>query len=149
MGWDAYAVTSIEAVDSGERLNPDLRAIFAEASEKVFQKSGRRGNLEGTLGGPSLIILQLATSLDCIDYASEDGRLFWPKEMVYKVNAKADWDFGLDSRYKAIYDAQYAFPPAYNILDIEDEESFQRDKWEVRVFLETCAENDLAILFSW
>lgn len=149
MGWDAYAVTSIEAADSGERLNPALRAVFVEASEKVFQKRGRRGQLDGTLGSTSLPFLQLATNLVCIDYDSQDGRLFWPKEMVQRANAQADWDFGLDERFKRVYDALYAIPPAYNILDIEDEEGFQGDKWEVRVFLETCAENDLAIMFTW
>ena len=149
MGWDAYAVTSIEAADSGERLNPVLRTIFVEASEKVLRKRGRPGQPDGTLGSTSLPFLQLATNRVCIDYDSQDGRLFWPKETVQEANAQADWDFGLDERFKRVYDALYPTPPAYNILDIEDEEGLEGAKWEVRVFLGTCAENDLAILFSW
>ncbi len=120
-----------------------------EASAKLFQKTGRRGQSDGTLGGPSLPFLQLATGLVCIDYGSQEGRLFWPKETVQEASAKADWDFGLDERFKRVYDALYATPPAYNILDIEDEEGLQGEKWEVRVFLEMCAENGLAIMFTW
>lgn len=150
MGWDAYAVTSREVFDTGENeANPVLQALFTEASAKVLQKRGWPGQSDGTLAGPSLPFLQLAANLVCIDYNSQEGRLFWSKETVQEANAKADWNFGLDERFKRVYDALYTTPPAYNILDLEDEESFQGDKWEVRVFLEMCAENDLAIMFTW
>ena len=103
MGWDAYAVTSREAFDTGEdEKNLLLQAIFAKASEQVLAKTGRPGQSDGTLSGPLLPFLQLATSQACIDYDSQEGRLFWPKETVQQVNAMANWDFGLDERFKRV-----------------------------------------------
>lgn len=151
MGWDAYAVMSQEAAGTWEgRHNPVLHSIFFRANEELIRIAGFGGQLlDGTLGSVSLPFLQCATPLKCIDYDDLEFFLFWSKEDVTLAYSQAVWTFACDSQFKGVYDAQYLNPPAYDILDIYDEDDFHYHKSQVRLFLEVCAANRLAIEFSW
>lgn len=150
MGWDAYAVTNLQWSEKGEsRLTPFSHAVFEDANTQLIQRTGRGGTLiDGTLGSTSLPFLQCATPVACED-DNPEGLLVWPQETVIEANNSANWLFGRDARFKSFYDALYTVPPVYDIFDLYDEDWFQYLKWQVRLFLKACAENGLAIKFTW
>ncbi len=152
MGWDAYAITSREAADTWEGWNNlVIHTIFFKAKEEFVRRTGRGWQLfDGTLGGHSLPFLQCAAPLTCFDCDNQEGRLFWSKEDVIEANSKANWEFAREGRFRGICDALYEKPLSDDIFDLYyDKDDFQDEKWEVRLFLEACAENGLAMMFSW
>lgn len=152
MGWDAYALTSLEAADGWkDRKDPSFRAIFIKASEELVRRTGRGGQIwDATLGGFSLPFLQCAVPLICFDLGNQESRLSWSKEEVTEANSEADWEFAREGKFRGICDALYKNPLSDEIFDsYYDSDDFQDDKLEVRLFLEACAENGLVIEFSW
>ena len=151
MGWDAYAVTSREALDTGEdEANPVFRAVFANASAELVRRTGRGGQIwDATLGGSSRPFLQCAVALTCFDRYNQEGFLFWSKEEVVKAWRKADWDFSREGRFRSICNALYDNQLSDDIFDLYyDADDFEFEKWEVRLFLEACAVNNFAIAFT-
>ena len=151
MGWDAYVVTSREAWDTGqERQNAALRTVFDKVNAELVRRTGRGGQIWNVmLGGSSEPFLQCATPIPCVD-DSEEGLLFWPTETVKQAHIKADWDFAREGRFRSICNSLYQDPLPDDLFDLYyDADDFQSEKWEVRLFLESCAENDFAIVFTW
>jgi hypothetical protein len=152
MGWDAYAHTSREAADTGkDRDDPLFSAIFIKAHEELVRRTGRGGQIwDATLGGSSRPFLQCAVPLTCFDLDIPEGRIFWSKETVVEAHAKADWNFTREDRFRGICNALYKDPLSDEVFDLYyDKDDFEYEKWEVRLFLEACAENGLVIEFTW
>ena len=142
MGWDAYALRSGDKVNSGEpHLDVEMQQVFDEATAELWRQTGNGGAClcNGELGGSwSKKCLSLATPISCDTAENVAGLLVWSPETVQRANALADWSFAvekIDEDYDYIDD-----PDGLSLLA-----TIQND---ARFFLQTCAENGYAILFT-
>ena len=140
MGWDAYALRSVDKVNNGEpQLDAEMQQVFEEATAELMRQTGNGGAClcDGQLGGSwSKKCLFLATPISCDTAENEEGLLVWSPETVRRANALADWSFPLeeiDEDYKR-------YPEELNFLATL--------KNDARFFLQTCAEHGYAILFT-
>lgn len=140
MGWDAYALRSVDDVNSTEpRLDAEMHIVFEEANAELIKLVGDGGEIiNGGLGGPlSKKCLLLATPIACYEPDSETGSLCWPPDVVQKANALAHWSYRIEDE------------PDYDEDSSEDEWWLQHAKCEARLFLEICSRHRYAILFTW
>lgn len=141
MGWDAYALRKVEHWNSGAtRLDRTLQAVFREANTKLKRYTGNGGSLiHGTIGGTCMPFLLRATSITCFEPKTEEGLLIWPQETVRLASDQADWNYSIDGWFDD-----------YLGVPIEgDEEFYVGLRWQTRLFLQTCSEQGLAIVFTW
>lgn len=146
MSWDAYAYRSVEHYLHNSKvfyqnsvlsphLDSEMRTIFEQANASLRKLTGDGGQIvDGELGGSlTKVCLKFATSVSC-EPDKESGLLMWSSETVQEAEALADWDFDVEK------------------LPVDDG-GFDRDwyeyvKCETRLFLQVCAQNKYAILFS-
>jgi hypothetical protein len=149
MGWDAYALRSVDKVNNGEpQLDAEMQQVFEEATAELMRQTGNGGHClcDGQLGGSwSKNCLSLATSISCDTAGNEEGLLVWPPETVQRANALADWSFpveaiDLDYRVDGTVNSYEDDPNHLNLLTTI--------KNDARFFLQACAENGYAILFT-
>jgi len=140
MGWDAYALRSVDDVNSPEpHLDAEMRAIFEQANAELKIQVGDGGEIiDGELGGAlSKKCLLLATPIACYEPDNESGQLCWSPELVRQAYALADWNYRIEDE------------PYYDEDNPEDEWWIRHGKCEARLFLETCSRHGYAILFTW
>lgn len=125
MGWDAYS-SAFKNIDwKNEKLtDPKMNIIFRDAAESARKKAGSYDVLL-RYGGLDVShcgeMIEQATGEDC--WPPEDDHE-WDGQRVQQIASKANWDFEYSPDQACYY-------------------------WSARVFLETCAKNNLSIKFYW
>jgi hypothetical protein len=90
--------------------------------------------VSGELGGwRSKLVLERATQEHCFHINNKSGVIDWSAEFVKRLNKASNWSFPRHSASENAY-APYHY----------DEHTF----WCVKIFLETCAANNLGIKFT-
>lgn len=144
MGWDAYALRSVDKVNNGEpHLDAEMRQVFEEATAELMRQTGNGGAClcRGELGGSwSKICLSLATPVSCDTADNAKGLIVWPPKTVQWANALADWSFPVKEIDEEYADEGYEDTDWLSLL--------MTMKNDARFFLQTCAENGYAILFT-
>ena len=133
MGWDAYATQNgkplekVHAEDSGTMpADPNLQVAFCTACDEVKRRSGSGANLgTTTLGGPFQDMFERGTGCR---FGGESDLLEWTSDEVQRVQQQSDWNFTVEQG---------------------DQSGELWEYWTARLFLETCATNELGILFTW
>lgn len=142
MSWDAYAYKHYEdALYSLDNYNPpphldlEMRVVFEKANDALKAITGQGGNIvDGEMGSRlHKECLRAATSVSC-ESDNERGILIWSSQTVQEANSIADWNFDVES-----------LPEDLVYFDREWSEYV---KCETRIFLQVCAQNEYAILFS-
>ena len=140
--WDASATYNGEVIyewESQTILNPVLRAAFEQANEQLKAVGFSSDNLRiGYLAHTERrLILQRALGRPCFDN-NLGGEMHWTPEFIQQLDKQAQWDFPI-SDIDDWYDDWH-----------EEGSEFLRDALnEVRLFWETCVENNLGIVFSY
>lgn len=138
MGWDAYALSSIDRINSGQpHLDVADLAVFQEAEARLVEKTGKSNLLgEGMLGGSFLLHLKYALPISYLE-PNEEGLVVWEVDTVRQANFLARWDYAFDSRFAAFNG------------DKLDHPWLTYEQWETRFFLGTCSQHGFAILFTF
>lgn len=146
MSWDVYAYRSVEHYqhfldmykDHHElvpHLDAEMRAVFEQANASLKELTGDGGQIiNGELGGSlSKECLKFATPVSC-EPDQERGLLLWSPETVQEVERLANWDF--DVKNLPVDSGGF------------DREWYEYMKCETRIFVQVCARQGYAILFS-
>ena len=131
MGWDAWAILDGKEVGTSIEFKP----VFIIADEKLQKCSGWRGGLEsGSLDGyTSKILLEKATGQSCDLKLSETEFPEWDAQTVQEFYQIANWHMTFEDIPEEAF--RYPGDPWMGY-------------WKARIFLETCAINQLGIRFS-
>lgn len=141
MGWDVYAYRTVEAIQRSlvsynptPHLESEMKAVFEQADLELKLLTGISGGLaDGEIGGSlNKQCLVLATPVSCAP-TDETGVQIWSPETVREANALANWGFGVEELID-----QGGF----------DKFWYEYTKCETQIFLQACAHNGYAILFS-
>jgi len=140
MGFDAYATRNGEVIwlscsasQTCSRIDSHLESIreaFCAANAKLFEMTGSNGLEDASISGKAMLMRAISSlSILCYDSNNQRGELYWTPVQVLEVHSKANWNFE---------------PSVY-----EDQGLDFYFYWQTRLFLQTCAEQELGIFFSW